>query len=667
MKTNLLFLLLLVSVSGFAQLPLVRSGRNGVFVQFTKDLHGVRYRLERMETTAHTWQPVVVTESAPDGPSDLRARMLRLSAKNPIYEIPDDSLLTRLWVRYQQGSTTDSLGAYGQHPLLLEALGLGYFDADVQQNARYDYRATALLAAGDRVLQTTKTVGFPGSPATFGAKLIRATGTGNDVRLQFLITRPGPTLGMVVVKRGIFAQTDMKTIPANWGFRQGQKDSLIVEVTDNDVQKRMIYQYVLVPTDLLGNEGISSDTVTVTNLQPYVDLPTILGVTGRSDETHHAVRLSWKLSGGLRGLRSVDILRSDEYEGPYTQIASLSPTDTVFYDSRVRPVELHYYQLILNGNYDKSPASVRVAGMLNASEEAFLVPMNLKIERTAESIKLSWRRNDPNARGYIVYRGSTVQGDLQPVTDVIVSADTLVTYTQKIDILPPSPMYVFAVASENTSYNISPLSDKVYTGAIVPSNMATPLEVRSLSRKGTGGKVNALITWHDTRLVDRYVEGFAVYRKSESEKDYKLIYRQPDTTFIYNTFSDTTVKAGVHYSYQVQAYGLGQVVSAMSAESDFFEPLPPMLTPLGVRVFALANNGGVRVNWDAPAQPGIDKYRLYRYRTTGKPVLVASLRADVTQFTDKNADPGGTYFYQVATMSATGQESPLSDPIGIDW
>lgn len=667
MKTSLLFLLLLLSMSGVAQLPSAQSGRNGVFVQFTRNLHGVRYRVERMETSARTWQPATVTDPAPDSPSDLRARLQKLSAKNPIYDIPDDSLLTRIWARYQQVAITDSLGVYGQHPLLLEALGLAYFDTDVQPNAHYDYRVTALTAAGDRVLQTTKTVNFPGAKAGFGAKLIRATGTGSDVRLQFLITRPSPTLGMVRVLRGIFAQTSPTEIPTNWGFRQGQKDSLIVEVTDASVQKRMIYQYVLIPTDLLGNDGTPSDTVTVTNLQPYTDLPTIKAITGKSDETRHALRLSWQLSGGLRGLRSIDILRSDQYEGPYTQIASVPPTDTVFLDNRVRPVEMHYYQVILNGNYDTSPASVRVPGMLNASEEAFLAPTSLQLERTPDAIKLTWRRNDPNTRGYIVYRGNTVKGDLKPVIDVLVSSDSVVTYTQKISELPPSPMYVFAVAAENTSYNIGPLSDKVYTGAVVPATLATPLGTQAIKRKGATGRGEALLVWQDTRKTDHYVQGYTVYRKAESEKEYKMLYKQPDTLFTHNSFTDTTVKAGVHYTYRVQGYGLGTVVSALSAEANYFEPLPPMLTPLGLRVFALADNKGVQVSWDAPAQPGIDKYTLYRYRTTGKPLLVATLRADITQFIDQSADVGGTYFYQIGTLGTTGQESPLSDPVGIDW
>jgi hypothetical protein len=685
MKTNLLFLfwLLLTTAGSYAQkspapsLPMAQPGRNGVFVQIAKTLHGPRYRIERTETATTGWQTIATTDEAPANAPELRARLRLLATKNPIYELPSDTVLARLWPRVQRTATTDSLGVFGLHPLVLEALGLAWFDADAKPNTRYDYRITALDPTAERTLPTTKPVSFPGAKPAFGARLIRATGTGADVRLQFLITRPrqagppqagsGPPVGMVRVMRGIYAQTDMREVPARWGFRLGQRDSLIVEVTDTDVQKRMIYQYALIPTDLLGNEGSPSDTATVTNLRPFVDLPTIKAIAGQSDEARHAVKLSWKLSDGLRGLRSINVLRSDDYDGPYRPVATLSPTDTVYVDTQVRPVEMHYYQLILNGNYDQSPASVRVAGMLNASEDAIFAPTRLLLDRTKDSIKLTWHRNGGNTRGYIVYRSTSVNGELRPVTSVILSADSVMTFTQKISELPPAPMYAFAVAAENTSYRIGPLSDRVTTGAVVPTRLATPLNLRVVNRKTATGTNHALIAWQEMRAIDRYIQHYTIFRKADTEKAFTLLYHQTDDDLNRNSFVDSTVVTGKRYSYRVQANGLGDVVSAFSADADYFEPLPPVLTPLGLRVFALGDGKGIRISWDAPAQAAIASYRVYRQGPTGQPVVVATVAAPTTQRVDARTDTGTRYFYQVSALTASGQESPLSDPVGVDW
>lgn len=670
----LLALLLFSIIRTWAQLPTALPARNGVWVQITKNLRpareGTRYQIERVEAGQRTWQAVGQTDPVPANPTDLAARLDRLLAKNPIYELPGDSLLARLWVRYGRVGTADSLGVFGLHPLLLEALGVAFFDAGAKAGVRYDYRITAVSKAGRQPLPVTKSVSFPGPKQPFGAKLIRATGTGTDVRMQFLITQPGRNIGLVRVQRGIYGQTTPRDVPTDWGFRVGKKDSLIVEVTDRNVQKRMTYQYTLIPTDMLGNEGTPSELATVTNLRPYVDLPTIMAVKARSDEDRRAVRLSWRLSGNAQawraGLRSIEILRSDSFDGPYKPIASMLPTDTAFYDTQVRPVEMRYYQLLVNGNYDQAPASVRVAGMLNASEENRFAPIGLRLDRTKDAIKLTWRRGGANVRGYVVYRGTSVKGEMKAITPVMVTTDSVGTFTQNISELAVAPLYVYAVAEENSSYKIGPLSERVMAGAVVPATVRTPLNVQVISKQ-TAGRTRALVVWENMKAIDPYVQGYAIYRKAEGEKDVTLLYHQPDDTFTHNTFTDTTVRAGIRYSYRVRAYGFGETMSAPSAEATFYEALPPVLTPLGLRVAALADGKSVRISWDAPAQPSIAKYNLYRYRATGKPTVVANLTATYTQFVDKGADAGGTYFYQIASVGSDGRESNLSDPVGVDW
>jgi hypothetical protein len=78
-----------------------------------------------------------------------------------------------------------------------------------------------------------------------------------------------------------------------------------------------------------------------------------------------------------KNLRAVEIWRSEDYDSGYKLIATAAATDSVYYDQSVEPVKGYYYQIKLNGVYDRSFESVRVSGMLKANRQALLKPLIL--------------------------------------------------------------------------------------------------------------------------------------------------------------------------------------------------------------------------------------------------------------------------------------------------
>ncbi len=662
MRLFLCFLFLTCSGMLLAQsrFPAVLPGPAGVFVQATNVLHGPRYRIERLVAASGTWQEIAVTDSPPDSPAALGDRLRMLSRKHPTLQIPSDSVLSRVWKSYQRGATSDSLYGYGSYPLMLEAIGVAYMDPTTEPGQRYEYRVSPVGATADRQLLVGKPASVPGSVQPFGAKFVRAEPTGRDIRLTWLITRPTAFLGGARVQRGVYAQVKPADVPVEFGFRRGKKDSLLLEMIDYNVQKRVTYQYVLTPTDLIGNPGQTSDTATVTNLRPHEDLPVILSVAAKSAVDQGGIRLSWQLSG-TRGLRSIAVLRATKYDGPYLKLTEVQPTDTTLIDYRVEPVQTYFYQLALNGTYDQLSESVRFPGLLNASRPALSVPLGLKLTQTAEAITLTWRRNGTDTRGYYIFRGNTFRGPLQRVSDVIETRDSLVRYVQKISELTPSAVYSFAVAGVNTSYRTSLLSDTVYSQAVVPSTMATPLGLVALRSKTS----HAQLVWEDLTKIDPYVQGYIVQRKAPGETAFRDMHRQTFGDVAKNNYTDTTTVLGRRYAYRILAYGLNKVQSAPSAETTFYVPLPPALTPLNLRV--IATTEGTVVLWDAPITPNIQSFKLFRSGSAGKPVEIATLNPTFTKFEDKSVKPGQPVFYQIALMDKRGQLSPLSDAVGVEW
>ncbi|MFD2572022.1 hypothetical protein ACFSUS_15365 [Spirosoma soli] len=667
MKTLFLFCLLTgllgLTTRGYAQFPTAKAGRYGVFVQMDNLLHGPRYVLERLETNTRSantgWQPVYTTDEPPRSADVLLSRLTLLTRKNPLYELPTDSLTRLLFDRYVNAATADSLEAYRWNPQYLEAFGLGYLDTAVVQGRRYDYRIRPLNAGGDGASRSPVTVTVPGSKPAVQSHSLRHEATGSVVKITYHLKRHTPDLAGVKVLRATYAQTDFADCGANWGFVRGKKDSVFLIVTDDNVRRKMLYQYVVIPIDILGNEGQPSDTLTVANLRHTDALPTILSVKAQSVEASQAIRLSWQLSS-TKDLRSVEIWRANRFDGPYVRYGSAAPTDTVFMDTRVEPIEGYYYQLRPNGTCDQLSASVRVPGMLKASRPAVVAPSFLRVSEVRDTLRFTWQRADFDTRGYYLYNSTDPQTPMQPYSGLIESRDSVITYAVPMRDLALSTGYRWAVAALNTSYNQGPLSNEVHSAMRLPERVPTPLNPVVLRQEK-----GILVVWDNMKDIDTYITGYAVYRQEEKGNETE-VYRQRSDEPARNAYADTTVQAGKRYTYRVKAFRFDQKESAFSTTATFFQPLPPVLPLRGVKV--LTSSQGVRVAWDEPIDQTLDKIVVYRYTDkTERPRLIGTLPGRQTEYLDRDATPGIAYYYTLVAVQTDKRESEPTDPIGVEW
>lgn len=654
----------LLASRGLAQQAQATAGPYGVFIQFDKLLHGPQYVVERLLIGANSaakpdWKPVCTTDKPPRSAQDLAARLAILTRKNPLYELPNDSLTQLLYGRYLSLSSTDSLGTYAYNPQYLEALGLGFLDIDVMQGRRYDYRIRPLSTSAGAVYHNPPTVSVPGTGLTTTIKSVSYNTNGNDVKIKYHIKKARPDIAGARIRRASYAQTGFSECPAEWRFKKGDKDSLFLEITDHNARRKMLYSYIVFLKDFLGNESAPSDTITIANLRPQEALPTIYSFKTSSDEASSAIRLAWKLSS-TRDLRSIEIWRSEQFDSGYKPIGTALATDTVYYDNLVEPVMGYYYQIRLNGTYDRSGQSVRVSGMLKANRPALLPPAHFTLTEANDTLYFRWQSADFDTRGYYLYFANSQSDSLALYSDVIPASGLTMNYQISVKKLATGVGYRWAVAPINTSYNIGPMSEVVYSQPRYPDRLSTPLNPEILYQEG-----RALLVWENMRPIDPYVLGYIVERKADSEKVFKEIYRQTEDDKSRNNYEDLTVKPGQQYYYRIRAYGMHKKLSAFSTQVTYFKPLPPVLPVRGLNV--MATNKGVRITWDTPFDVP-DKIIVYRYtEKTIAPKVVGSVAGQQAEFIDKYATPGIAYHYSLVVVGADKRESAPTDPVGVQW
>ncbi|MVM30694.1 hypothetical protein GO755_11685 [Spirosoma sp. HMF4905] len=664
MKTqSILFLLLAFSLtlSASAQQTRATAGRYGVFIQTDRLLHGPRYILERLETGNGQagWKSVYMTDEAPRSATDLIARLTLLTRKNPLYQLPNDSLTRLLYARYRDMATADSLNSYGWNPQYLEAFGIGFLDTAVVQGRRYDYRIRPMTNTGDGPSRSPVTVSVPGAKPAVTAKSLRHSADGSAVKITYLLQKSTPDLAGVRILRATYGQTAFTECGADWGFRKGKKDSVLLEITDSQVRRKMLYQYVVLITDFLGNESRPSDTLTLTNLRPNEQIPAILDIRTTSAEANNAIRLSWRLAS-TKDLRSIEIWRSDNYDNSFRRIASALPTDTVFYDNRVEPVKGYYYQLRPNGTYDALPASVKVSGMLQANRSALVPPSFLRLAQADDTLTFRWQRADVDTRGYYLYFSNSPSGPMTQYSSVIISTDSVIQYKVPVSKLALGVGYRWSVTAVNTSYNQSPMSQVVYSDPRFPARLATPINPAIVQKED-----HALVIWENMQTIDPYVIGYLIERQEE-EGAFKELYRQLPTDRARNSYEDGSVQLGRHYNYRIRAYGLNDKFSAFSTEVTYFVPLPPVLPLRGL--VAVVTGKGVKVGWDAPLDNSLDKVLIYRYTPkTDRPRLVGTVPGRQTEFIDREATPGIAYQYTLVAVQPDKRESDSTSPVGVEW
>jgi hypothetical protein len=129
------------------------------------------------------------------------------------------------------------------------------------------------------------------------------------------------------------------------------------------------------------------------------------------------------------------------------------------------------------------------------------------------------------------------------------------------------------------------------------------------------------------------------------------------------TLYDSTVAAGMKYStFYVAGYAANSAAVYSSAPDSGYsvDNLRP-ITPQGLIASRVSN--GAKLVWNAPTDPDIDYYVVYRSMTPNFDPLGVTPIADKvkgTEYVDQSVSTGNTYFYAIQAVDLSGLKSDYS-------
>ena len=611
------------------------------------------YEIER-KTEAGDWISIAQL-NAPKSEVAVNARFMALPRSLAKLSKISSQQVKMVWQQAQSSLLLDSLYFYAHDPRIQFAVGCGWFDEEISNQGTYEYRVSKVNRSEEKKILSEFALQYPGVPYNGKLKVREYSPQGNAITITYSLTDSLFMAGITLFRSPYLVDNYVEV--ASTAFFTQKNGKTVVEVVDASVADGLAYSYFAQPFNPLGKFGLPSDTINIYNLRKTADIGLITKFEAIPDGPKQVVQLNWKLNTALH-ITSIDVYRSNVYEKQYQKIASVSPSENEYIDKiPLEPAKAYYYYIVANNGYGYSQPSARTPVIIKGNKTNLLPPQHLKAKLNGNIVTLTFSKVEPDTRGYYVYRANGYTGQLEQLPDMVLSTDSLVSFT---DTLVPSTEYQifsYAVADINTSYNISPTSDRVsiqFSGGMLP----IPTNLEAMLRNS-----QSLLVWDDVSVNNPTINAYTIMRSTFDENE-NLIESEEiigKTSSFANSFTDTTIQQGFHYIYKVQSVGFNNELSSPSLQAGVTFPIQPPLRP--GKVMAYTSGDDITIQWDLPADNSVTKLKIYRTVANEKASLLAELPATQASYIDNKVRKKTIYFYYVVTENNRGLESDFGDPV----
>lgn len=258
---------------------------------------------------------------------------------------------------------------------------------------------------------------------------------------------------------------------------------------------------------------------------------------------------------------------------------------------------------------------------------------------TGSGITVTWQPA-LNAKTYTVYRKTAGTG-----WSVIAKGVTATSYTDNTT--AAGETYTYTVRGRTADGIQSKGFDKNGVTATVPKAAD---DVVLTAARISGQKI--VVTWQPADGACSYM----VYRKVTGTKKWTAIAKNVKGT----SYTDSTVKAGVSYTYTVRGRGGDGVLSRHYDGVGVTAGIPANVT----LVSATVEGTGITVTWQKAANA--QTYTVYRKTPGAKKWTAIGKAIKGTQYRDAAVTPGTTYAYTVRGVASDGRSlSPSYDGKGV--
>lgn len=250
-------------------------------------------------------------------------------------------------------------------------------------------------------------------------------------------------------------------------------------------------------------------------------------------------------------------------------------------------------------------------------------------------VRLTWLDTSTNETGFRVERKPGVNGAYSTIGEVGAGATAYDDFT-----VAARSTYYYRVQAYNAAGG-SPYSNEAV--ALTPDN--PPLAPSNLEARAVSAQQVELI-WTDNSDNE---DGFWIERKAGAEEPYLRIARLAANV---TNYTDTSVTPNTSYRYRVQAYNQSGP-SGYSNEAAVITPDAPPAAPSNL-VAEGRFGKRIRLRWNDNShnEEGfvIERKKWWDTRF----VEVAVVRANTTEYIDRNLDPTIQYHYRVKAFNAGG-------------
>lgn len=613
---------------------------------------GIRYQIFRKTAEQSDFEQIGMFSPA-EHEADFAMRIADNMHLLQQYSILKPELVSALWEGYR-GAERDNLRQHGELPFLDLATGITF--ADTTAVAGMDYRYQLRFSDGRELNGDTKS-NMQKMPRFAPVELYDTDAGYSKVTLQWKSPRAGAAPDWTVWRKQVGSNI-FRQIEAERGVRTPEgTDSLLYIVIDSLIYSGVSYDYYLQLHDVLGNEANQSDTLRI-EVGGRKNVPIVSDFDTESDSS--GIRLVWKLPAATASLRSLLVLRSDNYDNGYQLIASVPATDTCFIDQGVTGGVNYFYQLIAEGDVNFSQPTARVSGMFYPVYATTLNPVyEVEIKTQDSSIMLNWQYNDTDIAGFRVFRALAMDGDYAQIGDLIPThaiADTnSYVYVDSAGLLA-STMYYYKVAPVSHTYANGFFSNPVGAVAKGISKIATPQGMRGILLSDT----TVHFAWGDLQRSTPGIGGYAVYRKTDVDSAFTEEHR---VGFAHSNEFVDTLRWGEAAWYALRARSVSGELSDFS--------VPVMATTKQIRPHPPGSFRGytqemsILLTWDGQSNGTITRYHIYRATNNEALELLTQVTADSVEqaYIDSTVKPGNRYYYYIVAEHVSGTLSDRTNEI----
>lgn len=558
----------------------------------------------------------------------------------------------------QVNKTDESLYRAESLPIIAMVSGTGFLDRTAKKGEAYDYRVTFYINGVEQGQQTLKNVknsiktNLP-KPTFYKSEVV------NDAVFLEWEVSDVEEMAMFNVYRAYFGTNEFKKITTKTGYsKQNDKTRLIV--IDTTSEKRSLYKYYIQPVDLYGNVSESFEVITAGKLTTETIAP-ILFFNVENIEGYR-VKLSWKLNKDV--IRSnIKVFRSNNFDSGFVEVSDLPASTTEFIDYLPEASENYYYYLILNGGRGQVFTSSKIAAIVKENTNLLPEPREVSGKIENDGIQISWRYDEPNTRGFYIYRASEDTNNFVQISNLIkFNGSESYSYKDKSKNLRGGEMYRYTLRAENDAYTLGKFSDTVYVNSYIKPRINVPQNLN-----GTLGKNRIELYWKDMREESKTLLGYKVYRFEGEGKSAQLL--QNDTlNAAKNFYYDAHIELGKTYTYKVASIDLFGQESELSFEAKVEvsrEKDNTVVQPNKPKLYK--NSEGVVISWHLVNPNNIKEVKIYRSVENEKTKTLKKVMVAEGSFVDTSVKKGVVYFYSISFINSNKKEGKSSEEVSINY